>query len=328
MGSFNTTCFASQQTISTHNECYVIALKQSSGYNPLVVTRNGESVPATSFTSSTCYPDCFWQPVSEFIAAEYNDYGQVTLDQVPENIAKVEAFFKELPRIVYDIEQGKNQYHDIPFKLTEFQSKPLEEAWEYLWGNAVQENRLFVTGYNKNAPRNLTFGIISKQSYDALIAMEEESVGWDKSSNKRENFAQKELEKAIKTAKEISSKNSDNEIEAKKFFEFCITENMRNMFRYGNSNVPNSEYRWKRQSSISKSVVQEGKITDETMALIVDDLEFSYVAKGLLSLNIKFSPMVYASQDYENSVGKAYAKFIKTISSQITKQQKNIYNDF
>jgi hypothetical protein len=329
MGSFNTTCFASQQTISTHNECYVIALKQASGYNPLVVNRNGESVPATSFTSSTCYPDCFWQPVSEFISATYDDYGQVELDQDPENIAKVEAFFKELPFIVYDIEQGENEYHDAPFKLVDFQAKTsVEEAWEYLWEAAVQEERLFVTGYNKNAPRNLTFGIISKQSYDALIAIEEESVGWDKSSNKREDFAQKELEKAIKTAAEISSKKSDDEKEAKRFAEFCITEGIRNMFRSGNVNVPHSDYRWTRQSAIAKSIVEEGKITDETMALIVDDLEFSYVAKGLLSLNIKFSPMVYAVQDYDNSVGKAYAKFIKNISSQITKQQNNIYKDF
>ena len=332
VGSFNTTCFASQQTISSNNECYVIALKQASGYNPLTVTRNGESVPATAFTSSTCYPDCFWQPMSDFIAATYDDYGQVELDQDPENLNKVKAFFNELPSYVYDIEQGENQYHDTPFKIADFQAMTLDKAWDYLWEAAVQEERVFVTGYNKNAPRNLTFGIISKQSYHALIAMMEELKGWDDKSNKREDYANRELERAVKTAAEISTKNAKGDAtkdakEADRFEEFMITDCMREMFKGGNVHGPNYNYRWERQNAIAKSILKERKIIPETMAAIVEDLKFAYVMRGLEYLNIKLSPIVYAGQDYDNSIGKAYAKFVRTVSAAVSKQQKKIYGE-
>ena len=44
---------------------------------------------------------------------------------------------------------------------------------------------------------------------------------------------------------------------------------------------------------------------------------------GLDSLNLKISPIVYATQDYDNSIGRDYAKFIRTVSSKVSKQQKN-----
>lgn len=43
---------------------------------------------------------------------------------------------------------------------------------------------------------------------------------------------------------------------------------------------------------------------------------------GLGHLNIKLSPMIYASQDYDNSAGKQYAKMIKTVNVQVVKEIK------
>lgn len=38
--------------------------------------------------------------------------------------------------------------------------------------------------------------------------------------------------------------------------------------------------------------------------------------------NIKLSPIVYASQEYDNSMGKKFTRMIKAVSAQVNKQIK------
>lgn len=47
-----------------------------------------------------------------------------------------------------------------------------------------------------------------------------------------------------------------------------------------------------------------------------------YVLAGMNGLNLKFSPIVSAGQDYDNSHGDALAKFITAVAKVVTKERK------
>ena len=128
MGSFNTTCFATQQTISEGNTCYVLPIKQNSGYNGVSLTKGEKTAVGSAVASSTCYSDCFWQPFGGFIKATYADYGQVEIDFTDEeNKNKVNALFKELNKSVFVTLAGENPSHDVPFNISNCIEKPIQE---------------------------------------------------------------------------------------------------------------------------------------------------------------------------------------------------------
>lgn len=332
MGSFNTTCFATQQTISTHNPCYILPIKQNSGYNGVKLTRGDKPAVGSSVTSSTCYPDAFWQPYGDFIKAIYDDYGQVAIDFNDENKQKVNALFKELSREVFVTLEGENEYHDVPFNISECKNKPIEEAWEYMWNAAVHELRVFITPYQDNAPRQFTFAIISEQAYDYLLESIESSKTWDDTSNSRDTKIDS-LAADIETRMETF--NSPDKYEGKyakggpqydSMYNTIATDVIREAIN-GRTNVRIPHYLQDGVWDYAKELIKEGKFSDATKAKMKKDMEFSYIIAGLDDMNLKISPLVYAGQDYDNAIGKAYAKMIKTVSAQINKQQKKIYSE-
>lgn len=51
-------------------------------------------------------------------------------------------------------------------------------------------------------------------------------------------------------------------------------------------------------------------------------IDFRYFMAGLEMLNLKFSPLVYASQDYGNEVGEMYAKFVSEVSAEVCTERR------
>ena len=343
MGSFNTTCFVSNQTLSSGNQCYVIAIKQNCGYQPVNVSQGDIKDTATSFSSSSCYPDAFWEPVSEFISATYDDYGQVIFDNAPENTQRIVDLYNELQGLTYTTAQGENAYHDHAFDAAQLKVLSIDKAWAYLWDVAVHENRVFVPGYNKNSPRQLTFAIISKAAYDYIICMSESYVGYRKESNKREDVINswlteeqpkiKEHRDLAKVAEALSndgtSKTATQQSElnyAPIRGAFYLESSLRELLKRSNVNAPSLGTTYERRYAYAKEIAATGVISPELMANLVKEMEFGYVMCGLDALNIKISPMVYASQDYDNSVGRDYAKLVRSVSATISKQQKARYD--
>src|ERR1035437_170793 len=333
MGSFNTTCFVTQQTISERNPCYIFPIKQNSGYNGVKLTRGDKSAVGSSVASSTCYSDCFWKPVGGFIKATYADYGQVEIDFTDEeNKKKVNALFKELSREVFVTHVGENECHDVLFNISDCKEKPIQEIWEYLWTAAVHELRVFMIPYQDNSPRQFTFAIISEQAYDYLLNSIETSKNYNGISNSR-NTAIDGFSAAIEARMadfDTPDKHEGKYAEGGKGYDSMRSHIASEVIRRaieGCSNVHIPFYLLDDSYSFSEEVLKEGKLSDENKAKVKSLMEFGYIMLGLDDMNIKISPMVYSGQDYSNAIGKAYAKMIKTVSAQITKQQKGIYND-
>lgn len=332
MGSFNTTCFVTQQTISTKNPCYILPIKQSGGHSGVQLIRNEKPAVGTSIADSTCYADCFWKPMSGFIKATYNDYGQVTINFEAEK-DNILALFGVLNCDAYVTLAGENKFHDVPFDIQKcIDTKNIEQAWDMMWEAAVHELRVFVRPYANNSPTQFTFAIMSEQAYDYLLNYSDSIVGWSKTSWKREdriNSVFSELEKRMEEFNSLTVHNGEYAVGGPRYTNMrsiVLKEIVDDMIR-GGSNV-STPY------SVVKSVIdisqRSSKLEDfsaEDKAKLKELMEFGYIMNALDSMNIKISPMVYASQDYNNSIGKDYAKMIKTVSAQINKQQKKIYEE-
>lgn len=204
MGSFNTSCFASHQTIAPGDKCYVLPLVQRVSFEAIPVHYKGELTQEFGITDSIVYPNGFWQLLGGFIEAKYDDYGRVEVSRTPRNFALLAHFFSALRRTAGKVEQGRNPYHDVPYDLETFlasnaplflksldpqgtQELPADvgsqvfdellKVWVYTW-EAAQEHRLFVSRRDK-VLRPAQFAILHSESYDYLASLTAKQSTWD-----------------------------------------------------------------------------------------------------------------------------------------------------
>lgn len=119
MGCWNQTCGITQIHIRAGEPVMIIPL-------------------AESIRESLCYSTPFWAPFELPFYAEYNDYGA---GENEEGIG-LEYLLTELRRTLVEVEQGDNEYHDIPVKKADFD---VECFWE-----AIHEQRLSINSYKEN----------------------------------------------------------------------------------------------------------------------------------------------------------------------------------
>lgn len=318
MGSFNTTCFASGQTISDGNDCYLFAIERSADYRPTKVNRDGETALATASHSSTCYANAFWNPASYLFKAKYADYGQFEV----EDCIEIQEFFTYIEKHGYNSESGENSSHDVPFSINKFKEfTDFDEKWEYFWEAAIRCNRVFVNGSNDNAPAQISFAVISTQAVEYLIKQTESFERYDDESNVRKDRIDPMLAKMQKRLDfSLSRGNVD-------FAAFGVADVISDETKAREVIMPFSESRYHECASLAEEFVKTRTLSAESKEQIVDLLNTRYLFAGFENLNIKIQPMIYNGQDYDNSVGKAYAKFVRSVSAQITKQQKIRYEE-
>jgi hypothetical protein len=205
MGCFNTSCFASRQTIAPGEKCYVMPIIQRHGFHAVEVT-HGEAVSEEwGLTDSVCYPNGFWRAMSGFIEATYDDYGRFKVTNTPRNGYLMFHFIGTLYKSAGVVEQGSNRYHDVPYNLPGFikETTPLLHAmlsergsevsasdrevafeelvkvWDYTW-EAAQEHRLFAVSRYGSCMRPVQFAVLHGESYNQLVALTSKGRTWDK----------------------------------------------------------------------------------------------------------------------------------------------------
>lgn len=204
MGSFNTSCFASHQTIAPREKCYVIPIIQRHGFDPVDVTHEEKTTQEWGLTDSTCYPNGFWRVLSGFIEATYNDYGRVLVTNTPRNAYLLFHLFSTLYKSVGVVAQGNNPYHDVPYNLPQFIAEKtpllhtmlgekgsnagtpdrdalfeeLVKVWDYTW-EVAQEQRLFAASRNGGGLRPVQFAVLHTESYTRLVDIASQGHSWD-----------------------------------------------------------------------------------------------------------------------------------------------------
>lgn len=347
MGSFNTTCFASQQTIASGDECYVIPIHQNASYKPVAMEINGESFSQHGITCSTCYPNGFWVPNGGYIEAVYDDYGQVKVKNTGANRVRMFHLIEKLYARAPLVAQGENKYHDVPYDLKGFvaaktplllsmldRSKEKDAytgpkspevlfaelglVWEYTW-EAAHEHRLFIKNPNRSIAAQ-QFAVMHKVAFDTLVTEVAKQKTWDNKSLDLRTYFNGALD-LVKL---------DFSVAFSPEFPFDKTEYIRRSFQnalgsFGAMEGIYWDYEFTEIQHIVAAYVKGPEIDEELLfEKFKPILEGRYATVGLMQHNLKFLPLVYASQDYDNSVGRGYMKFVQTVSRAVTKQRKDM----
>lgn len=347
MGSFSTTCFVTNQTIAEKDKCRVIPIGQCSTFNPVQLTVGDKSFEQMGIANSNCYPDCFWQPESGFIAGEYNDMGQFKLKIDPIVRAKLLTFYGDVLVCSAKTESGGNSSQNMAFDFAQFLAEntprlkaalgekrmfsatatieldqlddEIEKCWDYI-AQAVSQNRLFmrVNGY----VRPVQFAVMHERTYESLIADSNARTNWSDEPMEQKAVIQRALSTATQEADEYFTKHKTDE-DASSTRRYFFIEGFRiAVQRLGSESgvdkwVEGATLRDLCCHYLDKKLTQSGFI--ERCVAVLND---RYAASALDAWNIKYSPMVASRQDDSNRMGQGYAKFVSAVSKKITQDRK------
>jgi hypothetical protein len=156
-----------------------------------------QNVKPTDF----CYTTSLFKPVLLPFYSEYNDYG------AGENSAGIglPLIIEALSQNLVEMEQGENQYHDIPVKRVGFDE---EKYW-----NAIHENRLQVLDYSRN-PVGVQFVMFHKRVVDHILAnfTQRQFVVIDQGQYEYVDYTFSDVLASLPRVIEVLIENSKNEI--------------------------------------------------------------------------------------------------------------------
>jgi hypothetical protein len=355
LGSYNTTCFASQQTIAPGDECYIWPIIQQSGYDAVELVHHDTVHHVYGVTHSICYPTRFWNPYGCLIAGKYNDYGSFALTDTPLNRLRIFHLLASIYAQNLVVREGENKSHDVAFDfrvkaqelapglyplLDKFSRSlspmmvalakmppeilqkdhtfpELEAMWDYIW-DVSSEHRLFGIS-TLQFVRPVQFAVMHCMVYEKLIALTEEGYSWKKVSLVRRTFLESAFALAREDRKEFMAKHA-----AMDKLELMVPLMYKDWLREHLSaagHMPGVFYYSEAMELawIEDAAESGSAFEHQRMERLVPALDIRYVLGGLERLNVHLSPMVYAGQDYSNELGRGYAAFVREISAEVSR---------
>lgn len=341
MGSFNTTCFASNQTIAPGDLARVIPVMQQGTYRTVSLSKGELAAKLHGIANSVCGPNAFWKPVAGFLPARYDDYGlfNLVLDtEADRSVAR--SFFMDVYRRGAKAEQGENACHDIPVDFEAFVTEKapgllalmqkshrfddevaagadnldteLQACWKYI-SETVRQHRMFLMN-DRETLRPLEFVVMHEDAYLALIASVEATSNWEKQSNAREAAVRRAL---AETRKRYAERARDADV-GDFIFADTLSSELSRIGSEGNFNRIGLH----RAIRPLTAGLRKGESDAEFLAAVLPHLADRYAFSGLEMLNLFFSPMVYAGQDYSNELGDNYLKFVKAVNKKVSAARK------
>jgi hypothetical protein len=349
MGSFNTTCFASNQTIAPNELCRVMVISQNATYSPVALTQDDKDFELYGVSSSTCYANAFWEPVTSFLPAKYDDYGRVELllgEHAMANRTRAQMLhlFHALLSSCPKTKKGENSCHDLDFNFGEFLegqaptvrqllaenqlAKVLKDVpegldgellacWEYM-ADRMHEHRLFFRKAGR-VVRPMQLAILHEHAYQSLVAEAATYKTWDGQSKEQTAV----LARMLASARKRSEGSLDLDIAPDRvpiYKAFRMAEVLREALSDAGGDV---RYYSSHENSILNSLgagLVLGRHTDEeAMGILRPLLDDRYALAALSGLNLHLAPMSYAGQDYSNEEGQRYARFVADVSHKVTR---------
>jgi hypothetical protein len=360
MGSFNTTCFASGQTIAPGESCFVLPIVQAHTFRPVEMTFGEQSFTKHGTASQVCYPDAFWQLFGGFLEAEYNDYGGVKLIDNLTNRRRLAHFFITLTKRAVVVAQGENAYHDVPFDFPAFLADKapflheivnaalerrqsnvalddalvfpeLVQAWDYV-AEVVHEHRLFAAN-NRGEVFPVEFAIMHSAAYHGLIALLEAETNYKGQPLDRRSLfdramaeAQEKTDHASLAEGAAKLQESDPELAAKfrqnGAFVFAMATVDEALSRLGEGSGQSHPVERYETGPVVQAYGKGELDNDGLFEGIKPALDTRYVMSAMDSLNIRIMPMVYAPQDYQNRLGGLYADFVQVTRARVDEERR------
>lgn len=355
MGSFNTTCFASGQTIAPGDMAYIIPIRQACGYSEIVMSYGDKQYVAESFANKNCYPHAFWEPFGGFIDGKYDDSGTFELADSLANRAALFQFVVDLADSGMQVHEGPNSHHDVPcdvkafvagnapllqqvlvgdmFNRLRFFKEHAQNAaffqellltWQHLM-SMVYRHRLLVMNYRR-VPRHVQFAVIHAEVYrHFLSSFERHQEPVFKAALESVSDQVSQIQRAQKTlailprflAKMVDGQGSVDLLISNRNRRF--RSSLQQLGEFEAMQYPAEEcmlnYALDRHS--------EGATDD---AGLFSELTPVFAARSVMAgldwFNLKLSPMVYAGQDYSNDIGEEFAAFVTTMQKAVSAQRQ------
>lgn len=347
MGSFNISCGTSGQVIAPGEKCWAIPVIQESTFSPVVMEYLNEEISLYGIANSICNPGCFWRPMTGFVSGTYADYGYIQPEDTPTNRRAMAEFFNTLYRSAPTVFLGENTVHDLAFNIKGFMVEKapvlakslaglpsysripsdalvfseLDAVWQYVW-DVARESRLFCADRSRHV-RPVQFCAMHHVTVNHLTGLANKQSNWDGQAYELGAYLRSVLEKMdvnIRLLKAYESLPEATVMASQKFF---ILERIRESLKLGMTDSVHDllfPFMTDHLDFLERHLVK-GMSFDELVEALRPTLTGIYVLAGMDALNLKFSPIVYAGQDYDNSQGKALAKFISTVSKEISKER-------
>ncbi len=343
MGSFNTTCFVSQQTISTEDKAVILPILQQSTYNPvelLVPVREGvKEISKYGYSSSSCYATAFWGYAGPMLKGVYSDYGNFQLEKTKDNEQNLRSFLNSLVGKICDVKPGENKYHDHGLSFAtiynpkeKYSFEQLTEVMDKVW-ELSSKSRLFIRIYN-GEPVNMAFAVMHEATANYLIEETNKCKTWDDESLEQKTYFHNYLNKKLSENLSLFSDNKDlrDKFSDRDRLSFYVV-NVTGLESFGIGEQEGTHIRnyYPRDDSIMEKLEKylkndrkeiEKEFSDKFFENFKNQIDHRYIASGLERLNVKLSPMVYASQDYTNELGNDYLKMVAEVNSRVNEVVK------
>lgn len=339
MGSFNTACFASRQVITPGDQVILIPIMQHVGTPAEIVDRfkTGESLfPITPF-STTCYSTCFWRYFSQFIEAEYDDYGKFTFSESPENVNRVRHMLNKLGNEMFETKLGENRYHDVAGSIPKIDDNSDLEAIKTAWdeiSDGVFESRVFVKDFH-GRPVAFSFASLLKSAFDELLSIASKQKLYDGTKLDIESMCIYGFKSGFDLFSEIDEDTEQYLVSSLVSFAF---NNVRYLGGYSGISVDypikSSTIDIDRDAAIlafRQYIASEKKDFSALVELVKPIVEWPMknllVNAALGLMEIRIEPTYYVGQDYSNDIGMMFKKFVTNVSKTHTKFLKEKHND-
>ncbi len=342
MGSFNTTCFVSHQSIIRGDKVVILPLIKQKTYDKVALkikTHDGIiNVEHYGYSNSTCYPTAFWGYFGPIIHAKYDDYGRFELENSKSNIINVVKFFNDLVDKICDIKKDENKSNESSFVFSEIYNAKIEytfnelnQIWNKIW-EIFQQSRLFAS--ERNEPQSVAFAVMHEVTAKYLIDSHKNLKNWDKQSLEIKSYFHTYINNQYKKMKEPMDENMASFhqvymiLNTMRLDAFYIGENEGTYIPlyYSTSKDVNHKFaNFIKDNPDLKSIPK--KFTNELFKDFESQIKHRYIASGLRNLNIKLTPIISADQDCSNLAGNQYLQMIEAINKKVNNLVEDKYGE-
>jgi hypothetical protein len=336
MGSFNTTCFASQQTIAPHDRVTIIPIARSVSYNKIEFDSE-EYQPMYSFCTNTCHSDAFWHASGPILTGKYDDYGYVILDIND----TTRPYLIELFQFVHKysvVSQATDR--DPKFDFSElfelkkmYTDDQLNDIWHHL-EQAVGEYRVFITDRQLRYVTPFSFAILHTATADWLTESVKKTKNYLNVTNSYENIIKQHVKECFEYWFDEKKFIADP---SRTMLMISMQLGLMSQISVGNS-YNSIAVHWYKSNDTYTAVHQLLKqhltsnmdfnvLVQPIVELMRPKLDAVYLLQGLGDLNIRIEPMVYATQDYSNEIGTNFLKMVKAVNKEVKQAIKSRYEE-
>jgi len=350
MGSFNITCFASNQTIARRDTCRVLPILQSSSYNPVQLSRGDQAAQLYGIANSSSYASCFWQPVGGFIECTYDDYGRVNLELDEASRFEVFQTLNFLLTQGWVTAQGENKDHEKAFDFPEFLGKnaqglgaelasrspnlmrvtdgsldaEMRVCWAYVW-EATFDLRIFASRHSN--PTQFQFAVLHEETYQVLVESIASATTYENESMAPAALIKRTLVECKRRFDAFVAKNGPQESYT---LGFRMADSIRDMLSHSagqSCHLGSVTY-----SAILELCIElaEARLSEEEFVeQMTPFVEGQYAIGGLNAMELRITPMVSAGQEGFNEIGQEYLAFVAKVCPRVVRaRQVSMYGDF